>query len=240
VRPKSSTDWLEPPDLRTATRAQREIAEACETNDRIGPFAIVAGADVSMKWRDSRGPIDAALAPLIVDGRRPLPPATARVIPRFPYVPGYLGFREAPALVAAWDTLVLRGDPLPDLLFVDGQGRAHPRRCGVATQLGVLIDRPTIGLAKSLLCGVVDGDVGPAPGDRAPVVDRGEIVAMALRTRAGATPVFVSIGHRISLDTAVSIALSLSDNRRILLPIRLAHGAANHARRALDDSAPSA
>lgn len=215
-------DWLHPATLKAATALQREIAAACETADRLGPVALVAGADTSSKWRDVRGPVHAAIAPI---GR---PPATASQVPPFAYVPGYLGFREAPALAAAWGELAER----PDLLFVDGQGRAHPRRCGIATHLGVVLDVPAIGVAKSLLCGTVEGALGAEPGATAPLIDRGEQVGAALRTRAGANPVYVSIGHRVSLETAVAWVLRLSEGRRLPLPIRLAHDAANAARRA--------
>ncbi|MBA2932871.1 endonuclease V [Sphingomonas sp. CGMCC 1.13654] len=220
-------DWLNPPTLREATVAQREIAEACETRDRIGPVRLIAGADTSMKWRDSRGPIHAAVALQRWPERAPLPAATATRIPPFAYVPGYLGFREAPALLAAWESLPEK----PDLLFVDGHGRAHPRRCGIATHLGVLLDVPAIGVAKSILCGRVEGDLGEEPGSAAPLVDRGEVVAMAIRTRARALPVYVGIGHRVSLETAVEWVLALSEGRRLPLPTRLAHDAANAARR---------
>lgn len=219
--------WIAPATLKEATAIQREIAGACEAIDRLAALPRVAGADVSMAWRDARGPVYAAIAPMAADGAR-LPPATARVLPRFPYVPGYLGFREVPALLAAWDAL----DERPELLLVDGHGRAHPRRCGVATHIGVVLDVPTIGVAKSLLCGVIEGEVGPNAGDRAAVVDRGETVAMALRLRPRAAPVFVGIGHRISLESAVETVLRLSDGRRLPPPIRTAHDAANAARRA--------
>jgi deoxyribonuclease V len=226
------SDWLNPATLRDATVAQREIAEACEISDRMGPIRLVAGADTSMKWRDSKGPIHAAIAPLAWPERAPLPAATATRIPPFAYVPGYLGFREAPALLAAWDALPRK----PDLLFVDGHGRAHPRRCGIATHVGVLLDVPAIGVAKSILCGRVEGELGEEPGSTAPLVDRGEVVAMALRTRTRALPVYVGIGHRISLETAVEWVLALSEGRRLPLPIRLAHDAANAARRAISSS----
>lgn len=219
-----SRDWLVVETLREATAVQRQIGERVEMTDRIGPVRRIAGADVSMKWRDSRGPVHAAIAP--TDGL----PSTATMIPVFPYVPGYLGFREAPVLAAAWDRMVDK----PDLILIDGQGRAHPRRAGVASQLGLMLDVPTIGCAKSLLCGAVEGEVGPLPGDRAPVVDRGEVVAIALRTRARAAPIYVSIGHRLSLASAIEWVLRLCDGRRLPVPIRLAHDAANAARRAYE------
>ncbi|AGH48268.1 endonuclease V [Sphingomonas fennica] len=220
-----SRDWLSVATLKEATIVQRMIGERIETADRLPPAPRVAGADVSMKWRDSMGPVHAAIAP--VDG----PAATATAIPPFPYVPGYLGFREVPVLAMAWDRMAASGGPVPDLLIVDGHGRAHPRRAGVASHLGVALDVPTIGCAKTLLCGVVEGEVGPDPGDRAPVVHGGEVVAMALRMRARAAPVYVGIGHRVSLETAVDWVLRLGGGRRLPLPVRLAHDAANAARR---------
>jgi deoxyribonuclease V len=227
-------DWLNPATLKDATRAQREIAEACEQEDRIGEVRLVAGCDTSMKWRDSRGPIHAAIAPLGWPLRDVRPAATVTQIPPFAYVPGYLGFREAPALVAAWESMAEK----PGLLFVDGHGRAHPRRCGIATHLGVLLDVPAIGVAKSLLCGRVEGTLADEPGATAPLVNRGELVGIALRTRARALPVYVGTGHRISIATAVKWALALSEGRRLPLPIRLAHDAANAARRAFDPLTP--
>lgn len=220
--------WLAPDGLRAGSAAQREIAAAAETADRLGPVALVAGADTSMKWRDSRGPIHAAIAPMAWPSGAVLPAAAVSLIPDIPYVPGFLGFRESPALIAAWQRLPRR----PDLLIVDGHGRSHPRRCGIATHLGVLIDTPAIGCAKTILCGRVEGALGEAAGSRAPLVHDGEVVAVALRTRPRAKPIYVSTGHRVSLETAVEWILKLCDGRRLPLPIRLAHDAANAMRRA--------
>ena len=157
-----------------------------------------------------------------------MPAASVTMIPDMPYVSGYLGFRECPALVAAWDAMAER----PDLILVDGQGVSHPRRCGIATHLGVVLDVPTIGCAKTLLCGKPDGALGDAPGSRVALIDRGEVVGAALRTRARAKPIFVSTGHRISLDSAVEWVMKLCDGRRLPVPIRMAHDAANAVRRA--------
>lgn len=219
-----SRAWLKAESIGDAARIQRRIGELVERDDRFGTVKRIAGADVSMKWRDTRGPVHAAIAP--IGGAA----ATATAIPPFPYVPGYLGFREVPALMAAWDKLADK----PDLLVVDGHGVAHPRRAGIATHLGVALDVPTIGSAKSLLCGTVEGEVGPAPGDSAPVVHRGEVVAMALRTRARALPIYVGTGHRVSLESAVRLVLDLCGGRRLPLPVRMAHDAANAARRVFD------
>lgn len=221
-------DWLAPPNLRAASDVQRAIADAAEREDRIGPVATLAGVDTSMKWRDTRGPIHAAVAPLEWPSALVLPAHALTMVPPIPYVPGYLGFREVPALLAILEQMPEK----PDLLLVDGQGIAHPRRCGFATHLGVVADLPTIGCAKSLLCGKVEGDLGPAAGDTAPLIDRGEQVGVALRTRPRANPIYVSTGNRVSLATAIAWVMKLTDGRRLPLPIRLAHDAANAARRA--------
>jgi deoxyribonuclease V len=227
-------DWLSPPSLKAATGVQRAMALAAEDADRIDlPVTLIAGGDVSMRWRDSRGPVHAAIAPLSWPELAPLPATSATVTPRFPYVSGYLAFREVPALAAAWERLTQR----PQLLFVDGHGRSHPRRLGVATHAGMVLDVPTIGLAKTILCGRVESELGEAAGDYAPLVDRGETIAWAVRTRPRCAPIYVSGGHRVSLDTALGWTLTLLDGRRILRPIRLAHDAANAARVAADQIA---
>lgn len=219
--------WLRPPDLRTGSDVQRAIAARAERADRIGPVDLIAGVDTSMAWRDTRGPIHAAIAPLSWPEGQPQAAISLTTVPAFPYVSGYLGFREVPPLVTLLQEMVRP----PDLLIVDGQGIAHPRRCGFATHLGVLADLPTIGCAKTRLCGTIDGEVGDRAGDHAPLIDRGEQVGVALRTRAGANPVFVSVGHRVALPTAIEWIMRLSGGRRLPLPIRLAHDAANASRR---------
>jgi deoxyribonuclease V len=219
-------DWLAPPSLKAATGVQRDMALAVERDDRIDPVRLIAGADASMKWRDSRGPVHAAIAPLRWPAGEAPAAAGASVIPRFPYVSGYLAFREVPALLAAWERLAEK----PQLLFVDGHGRSHPRRVGIAAHAGLVLDVPTIGLAKTILCGTVEGGLGERAGDHAPLVDRGETVGWALRTRPRCAPVYVSPGHRVSAQTALDWTIRLIDGRRILPPIRLAHDAANAVR----------
>ena len=206
-----SPNWLAPPNLRAGSEAQRAIADAAELGDRIGPVETIAGVDTSMKWRDMRGPIHAAVAPIGWPGGAPLPAHSLTMVPAIPYVPGYLGFRETPALLAVLDRMAER----PDLILVDGHGIAHPRRCGIATHLGVVADLPTIGCAKTLLCGRIEGALGPSPGDTAPLVDRGEQVGVALRMRSRSNPIYISTGHRVSLETAVAWVMKLGDGRRL-------------------------
>jgi deoxyribonuclease V len=135
----------------------------------------------------------------------------------FPYVPGLLSFREAPALLAALACLSRQ----PDLLFVDGQGIAHPRRMGLASHVGVLADLPTIGVAKSRLTGSFEPPADEK-GAWSPLMDREEVIGAVLRTRRGVRPVFVSVGHRIGLKTAIRLVLEASPRYRIPEPTRFA------------------
>ena len=135
----------------------------------------------------------------------------------FPYVPGLLSFREVPAMSAA---LALLPEP-PDLLLVDGQGLAHPRRLGLACHLGVVTGLPSIGVAKSRLVGRYE-EPGLERGSSSPMFHRRELVGVALRTRDGTNPLFISVGHRISLPTAVDLVLRFTPKWRLPEPIRLA------------------
>lgn len=135
----------------------------------------------------------------------------------FPYVPGLLSFREGPVVVDAFAKLRTR----PDLLMFDGQGYAHPRRFGLASHLGVYLDMPSIGCAKSRLTGSYE-EPGPHAGDRSPLVNHGEVVGMALRTKPRTNPIFVSIGHKIDLETAVEVVLRCLRGYRLPEPTRLA------------------
>ncbi len=150
---------------------------------------------------------------------------------RFPYVPGFLSFREIPVLLEVLGKL----KKMPDLLFCDGQGYAHPRRMGLATHLGILLDRPTIGCAKSILIGS-HGKLAKKAGSWAPLVDEkasGERIGAALRTRDGVNPVYVSQGHRVSLETAIRLTLAVSDGVRIPRPTRVADHLVSETKRKL-------
>ena len=139
----------------------------------------------------------------------------------FPYVPGLLSFREAPLTLAACEKLTLT----PDLILVDGQGIAHPRRLGLACHLGLFLNMPTIGCAKSRLCGSHEMP-GVEAGSYAEVIDKGEVIGAALRTRSGVKPVYVSIGHKIDLPAAIHWVLECCRGYRLPEPTRLAHLAA--------------
>lgn len=152
--------------------------------------------------------------------------SSAQAAETFPYVPGLLSFREIPILEAA-----VRGlSTVPDCWFVDGQGIAHPRRLGIAAHLGLLLDMPTIGVAKSRLCGEFD-EPGPLPGDRSPITDRGEHIGYALRTKAGSNPLIISPGHRVGLEEVCELVLACCRGYRLPEPTRLAHQYVNEVRR---------
>jgi deoxyribonuclease V len=153
---------------------------------------------------------------------------TAVVDTPFPYVPGLLTFREAPALLPAFAALTCA----PDLLVFNGHGIAHPRRMGLAAHLGVLFGLPAAGVAQRRLVGEF-APVGPAPGDRSPLTYRGEVVGAVVRTRARANPVFVSPGHRVSLADAVAFALENALGYKLPAVIREAHALCNRVRRSL-------
>jgi len=218
--------WLHPADLKAARRAQDEMAASVIVADEPRVPRLLGGADISTQRFDPARRVFAALVTLDAAGRE-VSRATQADVARFPYVPGFLGFREVPALVAAWDWL----DPKPDLLLVDGHGIAHPRGVGVATQLGLMLDCPTIGVAKSQLV----GEAGPLPdavGAHVPLMWKGQRIGVVLRTRRGANPVYVSVGHRVSLDRAIAVVLGTTQGRRLPATTRAAHDVANACRRA--------
>jgi len=175
---------------------------------------IIAGVDVGLKGRWAR----AAVVLLSYPGLTPFQATTAEMLVSFPYVPGLLAFREGPVVLAA---LAQLGDR-PDVLMFDAHGLAHPRRMGLATHLGVLLDMPTVGCAKSRLCGTY---VKPNEqrGSWTLLTDGDEAIGAVVRTRDGVRPVFVSIGHRVDLDAAVSVVLGCAIRYRLPEPIRWAH-----------------
>jgi len=221
-------DWLHPPDLDAARAAQCAMAWRVIAEDAHGPVARPGGVDISAARFDPERRIHAAVVTLDAATLAPLAQAGVTARAAFPYVPGFLGFREVPALIEAWARL----DPKPDLVMVDGHGVAHPRGLGIASHLGVLLDLPTIGVAKSILVGRPAGELGAAPGSRVPLVWRGATIGAVLRTRRNARPLYISVGHRISLESAVAWVLRAARGYRLPETTRHAHLAANALRRA--------
>jgi len=201
---------------RDAIALQKRIADRVVREDDFGDVARVAGVDVG--FEENGRVARAAVALLAFPSLEPLAWAGAREPTRFPYVPGLLSFREIPVVRAALKKLRYR----PDLVLVDGQGLAHPRRLGIACHLGLVTGLPTIGVAKSLLVGE---HRMPAKrrGAWTPLVHRGETVGAALRTREGVAPVYVSIGHRVSLESAVRFVLACGSGYRLPETTRWAH-----------------
>jgi deoxyribonuclease V len=196
---------------------QSALAGRVERGDRLGTVHLVAGIDISANSYTGVG--RAAVVVLAFPTLEEIEVAREERALAMPYVPGLLSFREAPIILGA----LARLTHAPDLLLVDGQGIAHPRRFGIASHLGVLVDLPAIGCAKSIL----RGRHAPLPdevGARAPMLDRGEVIGMALRTRRHANPIYISVGHRITLETAVEyVERCCRGGYRLPEPTRLAH-----------------
>ncbi len=209
--PGQSQPW--PEDVAAARRLQEALRARVVCADHLVSPTRIGGVDIHYDRRRRR----VFAAAVRLDPTAELQASALASAPlRFPYVPGYLAFREAPA---ALEALAVLG--ALDLLFVDGHGLAHPRRFGIACHLGVLLDLPTVGVAKSRLVGEHE-EPGPEPGAAVPLVDRGEVVGMVLRTRARVRPVYVSVGHRISLERAVELTLAFCRGFRLPEPTRLA------------------
>jgi len=214
VRTGSKTEW--PGDVAAARAIQEALRSQVVREDRLGPVDTVAGIDVGF---EDRGRITrAAVVVLAFPGLEPLAQAIGRRPTRFPYVPGYLSFRELPAVLEALERL----DGLPDLILCDGQGLAHPRRFGLACHLGVLTDIPCIGVAKSRLIGSHD-ELPPDKGQWVALRDKGETIGAVLRTRSRVSPVYISIGHRVSLATAIDYTLRCTTRYRLPETTRHAH-----------------
>ena len=203
-----------------ATRLQNELRDRVVEVDRQTTVRLVAGADVSA----DRGEARLYAAVVVCDAKtlEVVESATAEGEARFPYVPGYLSFREVPLVLEAFSRLGRR----PDLVVCDGQGRAHPRRLGLACHLGLWLEVPTIGCAKTRLVGTYR-DPGLRRGCHRRLLDRGEVVGEVVRTRARIKPVFVSVGHLISRTTARRWILRLARRYRLPEPIRAAHHTVN-------------
>lgn len=206
-----------------AIALQNKLACRVIPRGELSNPALIAGADVSAGRSDKTG-----YAAVVVLNYPALDVADLVVVKgrmHFPYIPGLLSFRELPLIVSAFDRLGIR----PDLVIMDGQGIAHPRRLGIASHLGLAIEIPVIGCAKSRLCGE-HREPGTMKGDAEPLIDRGEIIGTVLRTRDGVRPVFVSPGHLIGVDGASEWVLNTCLGYRLPEPVRQAHLAAGKYR----------
>lgn len=226
MQTKLRTRWNLTP--REAIRLQEKLRERVEREDRFAPIRYVAGADLAFAPQTNL-----AFAGVIVYRFPELEEVERRMARRtlrFPYVPGLLSFRESPVLLAAFE----RVRTSVDLILVDGHGIAHPRRFGIACHLGLLLDTPTIGCAKSILVGEA-AEVGAPAGSTTPLVDKDERVGTVLRTRPNVQPIYVTSGHRVSLESAVSIVRQCLDGFRIPKPTREADHFVRDLRRAYQE-----
>lgn len=195
---------------------QRELREFVRARDDFGEIRRVAGVDCG--FEQSGKVTRAAVAVLSFPELKPVEHAVARLPCAFPYVPGLLSFREIPAVLSALESLRI----LPDLLLVDGQGYAHPRRFGIACHLGLLTDIPAIGVAKTRLVGAYEEPPADS-GAWSPLMDGDERIGAVLRTRTGVKPLFVSAGHRIGLESAIEWVMNCRTRYRLPETTRHAH-----------------
>ncbi|MBI4208335.1 MAG: deoxyribonuclease V [Deltaproteobacteria bacterium] len=200
-----------------AIQIQQRLRQQVVPFHDFSEIRTIAGIDISTRNETAR----AAVVVLSFPDLRCMDQATASLPLTFPYVPGLLSFRESPAILKAFGRLQVR----PDLLMIDGQGMAHPRRFGIACHLGLLLDIPSIGCAKSLLCGAFK-EPGPTAPGFSDLIDHGEIIGAVLRTKNNTHPLFISIGHRIDLKRSIEYTLRCCRGYRLPEPTRLAHQAA--------------
>lgn len=199
-----------------AFQIQQELAAQVVTKGRPDPVRWVAGVDASVR----EGLAQAAIAILLYPELSLETHVTATQPVRFPYVPGLLAFRELPPILEALQKLPLE----PDVFLCDAQGVAHPRGLGLASHLGILINKPTIGCAKSRLYGRPAASLPPERGSAVPLLNAsGQTVGQVVRTRAGVKPIYVSVGHKVELGWAVDFVLSCCRGLRLPEPTRQAH-----------------
>jgi deoxyribonuclease V len=213
--------WNVTPD--EAVAVQHHLTARVDTSSSLGPVRFVAGCDIAYA-------IDSplAFAAVVVWDIHRQAELTRSVVCEemvFPYVPGLLSFRECPPILSAFANLRLR----PDALLLDGQGICHPRRFGLACHLGLWLDLPAVGCAKTWLCGEY-AEPGPTAGDDSPLTLDGQTVGAVVRTADGVRPCFVSPGHRCDVPGAVGLVRRVLGGYRHPTPTRLAHMAANAAR----------
>ena len=213
MKTKIRARWSLPP--REAVRLQVKLRDQVMLEDDFSAIRYVAGADLAFDPATN-----VAFAGVIVYRFPEMSEVERRWVQhplRFPYVPGLLSFRESPVLLAVFARLQTE----PDLILIDGHGRAHPRLFGIACHIGLLLDKPVIGCAKSLLVGEYQ-EPGRARGETTPLVFKGERVGMVLRTRDNVKPIFVTQGHRVSLESAIELVSQCLDGYRIPKPTRQA------------------
>jgi deoxyribonuclease V len=215
-------DWhLSEPE---AVALQRELASRIDVTQPLGMCELIAGADVSYN-RFSDVMYAGVVVWRVADGQV-IERQSAVTETHFPYVPGLLSFREAPALLAAFAKV----ESEPDVVMLDGQGIAHPRRMGIASHIGLWLDRPSVGCAKSKLYGRYE-EPAPEAGSTSPLTAHRQLIGEVVRTKNGVSPVYVSPGHRIDMASSVRAVLVAVRGYRLPEPTRQAHNYVNDVRR---------
>jgi deoxyribonuclease V len=214
VKVKSLHSWQVSPAQ--ALDIQHRLAPQVSRSNEVSTPSLIAGVDISVSREE--GVARGAVVVLNYPELRLVETKVVNGRVDFPYVPGLLSFREAPLTLAVCQELGV----VPDLVLVDGQGIAHPRRFGLASHLGLFLDMPTIGCAKSRLCGHHQ-EPGENPGSYAELIDGDETIGVVLRTKVGVKPVYVSIGHRVDLESAIYWVMKCCRGYRLPEPCRLAH-----------------
>lgn len=214
-------------DLKQAAALQQRLAEKIRLAPLQRPPQRIAGADVSYARRG--GQAFAAVVVMSFPELQMLEHQQTQIGLTLPYIPGYLTFREGPAILKAFERVQVR----PDVVLFDGQGMAHPRRLGLAAHLGLWLGLPSIGCAKTRLSGE-HAPVGDQKGAVSPLVVQGREIGAVVRTRTGVKPVFVSPGHLITVAESVQLVLQTSTRYRLPEPLRQAHVLANTARRKVE------
>jgi deoxyribonuclease V len=198
-----------------AARTQKELRDRLVLSWDGRPVSRIGGVDISIKPEIARAAIVVIRFPELT----PIEAVTADAPLVFPYIPGLLAFREGPAVLAAWEKLYTK----PDLLMFDGQGIAHPRGMGIASLMGLWLERPTIGVAKSRLYGK-HAEVGVGRGDQADLLDRqGKLIGTVLRSRERTNPLYISPGHLMDVRHATEFVLTCLAGYRLPEPTRWAH-----------------
>ncbi|MBW1700284.1 MAG: deoxyribonuclease V [Deltaproteobacteria bacterium] len=203
-----------------AKRVQEALSTKCIEKPLKKEISTVAGVDVAVRNKMTTAAAVILRYPTLDE----LETATVTLPVEFPYIPGLLSFREGPVILEAIGKLKIR----PDLIIFDGQGRAHPRRLGIACHMGILLDIPSIGCAKSRLCGK-HTEPGIKRGCHVPLIDNEEVIGAVVRTRTGVKPVYVSVGHRIDLNTSIHFVLECCRGYRLPETTRRAHRLATTA-----------
>jgi deoxyribonuclease V len=210
-------EWNLTPDKAIALQKQLRDQVIYNQPLKLNSIKLVAGVDTSVKDNISQAAVVVATYPDL----QPVETVVAQRPTPFPYIPGLLSFREGPGLEEAFEKLKSE----PDVFIFDGMGRAHPRRIGIATHMGLWLQKPTIGCGKTLLIGKF-AEPAQEKGSYTDLVDRGEVIGAVVRTRDGTKPVYISVGHLADLATSVQFILNCTMKYRLPEPIRFAHNAA--------------